>query len=70
MRDTTAVGKMPEAGDVMITRVRFADNEGSRIRPALFLFEEPGNIVIAGITTNSRMKKKGSNHKSRRDCSG
>ncbi len=56
MRETTAVGKMPKAGDVIITRVRFADNEGSKIRPALVLFEEFGNIVIAGITTNLRMK--------------
>ncbi len=56
MKETTAVGKMPRAGDVIITRVRFADNEGSKIRPALVLFEELGNIVIAGISTNLRMK--------------
>jgi mRNA interferase MazF len=47
---------MPKAGDVIITRVRFADNEGSKIRPALILFEELGNVVIAGISTNLRMK--------------
>ena len=56
MKETTAVGKMPKAGDVIITRVRFADNEGSKIRPALVLFEELGNIVIAGISTNLKMK--------------
>lgn len=56
MKGTTAVGKMPKAGDVIITRVRFADNEGSKIRPALVLFEELGNVIIAGITTNLRMK--------------
>ena len=54
--ETTAVGKMPKTGDVIITRVRFADNGGSKVRPALFLFEDLGNIVIAGITTNLRMK--------------
>ena len=43
---------MPKAGDVVITRVQFADSEGSKTRPALVLFEELGNIVIAGITTN------------------
>ncbi len=47
---------MPRAGDIVITRVRFADNEGSKIRPALILFEEHGNVIIAGITTNLRMK--------------
>ena len=47
---------MPKAGDVIITRVQFADTEKSKIRPALVLFEELGNIVIAGITTNLQMK--------------
>ncbi len=47
---------MPRAGDVILTRVRFVDAAGSKIRPALVLFEEAGNVVIAGITTNLRMK--------------
>ena len=47
---------MPKAGDVIITRVQFVDTEGAKIRPALVLFEELGNIVIAGITTNLHMK--------------
>ena len=47
---------MPKAGDVIITRIQFANSEGSKIRPALVLFEELGNIVIAGITTNLQMK--------------
>jgi len=47
---------MPKAGDVIITRMQFIDNQGSKIRPALVLFEELGNIVIAGITTNLQMK--------------
>jgi hypothetical protein len=29
---------MPKAGDVIITRAQFADNEESKIRPALVLF--------------------------------
>mgnify|MGYP001626245155 FL=1 len=52
----TQRGSMPKAGDVVITRVQFADSEGSKIRPALVLFEELGNIIIAGITTNLKMK--------------
>jgi mRNA interferase MazF len=47
---------MPKAGDVIIARMQFVDNEGAKIRPALILFEELGNIVIAGITTNLQMK--------------
>lgn len=47
---------MPKTGDVIITRMQFTDNEGSKVRPALVLFEELGNIIIAGITTNMQMK--------------
>ena len=36
--------------------MQFVDEGGSKIRPALVLFEELGNIVIAGITTNMQMK--------------
>ena len=46
---------LPEAGDVILTRVKFTDSDDSKIRPSLMLFEELGNIVIAGITTNTRM---------------
>ncbi|MCL4453292.1 type II toxin-antitoxin system PemK/MazF family toxin [Ferroplasma sp.] len=46
---------MPEPGDVVITRVKFTDSDDSKIRPALILFEEWGNVIIAGITTNTRM---------------
>ncbi|MCL4325655.1 MAG: hypothetical protein M1481_02330 [Candidatus Thermoplasmatota archaeon] len=47
---------MSKAGDVIITRVQFTDTDGSKVRPALLLFEEMGNVVIAGITTNMQMK--------------
>ncbi|EQD30127.1 hypothetical protein B2A_14274 [mine drainage metagenome] len=47
---------MPKTGDVIIARVQFVDSEGSKVRPALVLFEELGNIIIAGITTNMQMK--------------
>lgn len=47
---------MHKTGDVIITRMQFVDNEGSKVRPALVLFEEMGNIIIAGITTNTQMK--------------
>ena len=47
---------MPKSGDVIVTRMQFVDNEESKVRPALVLFEELGNIIIAGITTNMQMK--------------
>ena len=47
---------MPRSGDIIIARVRFADDQGSKIRQALVLFEELGNVVIAGVTTNLHMK--------------
>jgi nitrogenase subunit NifH len=46
---------MPEPGDVIITRVKFTDSEDSKIRLDLILFDGLGNVVIAGITTNTRM---------------
>ncbi len=52
---TTLGGNVPEPGDVILTRVKFTDSDDFKIRPALILFEEFGNIVIAGITTNTRM---------------
>ncbi len=47
---------MPKAGDIIIARVQFTDSPETKVRPALVLFEELGNVVIAGITTNLQMK--------------
>ena len=47
---------MFRAGDVVIARIQFTDTNESKVRPALVLFEELGNVVIAGITTNLQMK--------------
>ena len=51
---TTLIGNVPEPGDVILTRVKFIDSDDFKIRPALILFEESGNIVIGDITTNTR----------------
>ena len=56
MKETIPGGNVPESGDIIITRVKFTDSDTSRIRPAMILFEELGNVVIAGITTNTKMK--------------
>ncbi len=43
-------------GDVVIAQVQFTDTFETKIRPALVLFEEYGNIVLAGITSNIEMR--------------
>tara|TARA_Y100000310_G_scaffold301766_1_gene338525 strand:- start:341 stop:652 length:312 start_codon:yes stop_codon:yes gene_type:complete len=46
---------MVESGDVILTKIQFADTFEVKIRPALVLFEEFGNIVVAGVTSNLEM---------------
>lgn len=46
---------MPKAGDVVLVRVHFTDTFEIKIRPALVLFEELDNVVVAGITSNLKM---------------
>lgn len=47
---------MPRAGEVVLTKIQFADTFEVKRRPALVLFEELGNVVVAGITSNLEMK--------------
>ena len=47
---------MPKFGDVVLAEVQFVDTFETKNRPALVLFEEFGNIVVAGITSNAEMK--------------
>ena len=49
-------GKMHRPGDVILAFVQFTDSAGIKVRPAVVLFEEFGNIVVAGITSNPKMK--------------
>ena len=49
-------GKRPESGDVILAKVQFTDTFKVKIRPAVVLFEEFDNVVIAGITSNLGMK--------------
>ena len=43
-------------GDVILAKVQFTDTPEIKQRPAVVLFEEFGNIVIAGITSNLKMQ--------------
>lgn len=45
-----------ECGEVILTNIQFPDLAGIKKRPAVILFEELGNIVVAGITSNKKMK--------------
>jgi len=47
---------MHKAGDVVLTNVQFTDTFEIKKRPALVLFEELNNIVVAGITSNLEME--------------
>lgn len=46
---------MLKSGDVIITQIQFTDTFEIKRRPALVLFEEFDNVVVAGITSNLEM---------------
>ncbi|MBD3263012.1 hypothetical protein GF374_01380 [Candidatus Woesearchaeota archaeon] len=50
------LGKMPKSGDVVLTKVQFTDTFEIKKRPAVVLFKELNNIIVAGITSNLKMK--------------
>lgn len=47
---------MFEPGDVVLTKIQFVDTLEVKKRPALVLFEEYNNVVIAGMTSNLNMQ--------------
>ena len=47
---------MYKTGDVILAQVQFTDTFEIKTRPAVVLFEEYGNIVVAGITSNIEME--------------
>ena len=61
---------MYNPGDIILAKVQFTDTFETKTRPALVLFEEFNNIIVAGITSNLEMdgiplsKKEGSTKKS------
>ena len=48
-------GKMHSFGNVILVSIQFVDTFEIKKRPALVLFEEQGNVVVAGITSNLNM---------------
>ncbi len=47
---------MLRPGDVVIVVMPFTDSQETRHRPAAALFEEFGNAIVAGVTSNLKMK--------------
>ncbi len=47
---------MYKAGDVILAQIQFTDTFEIKKRPSVILYEEFGNIVVAGITSNLRME--------------
>ena len=47
---------MHKTGDVILAQIQFTDTFEIKTRPAVVLFEEFGNIVVVGITSNTEMK--------------
>ena len=50
------LGRMPKFGDVVLAQIQFVDTFEIKKRPAVVLFEEFGNVVVIGITSNIEMK--------------
>ena len=48
-------GKKLKAGDVILASVQFTDTIEIKKRPAVVLFKEYDNIIVAGITSNLKM---------------
>ena len=46
---------MLKPGDVVLANVQFTDTFEVKKRPAVVLFEELDNVVVAGITSNVQM---------------
>ncbi len=49
-------GRMYKSGDIILANIQFTDTFEMKQRPALILFEEYDNIVVAGITSNNKME--------------
>ena len=47
---------MHSFGEVVLASVQFTDTFEIKRRPALVLFEERGNVIVAGITSNLEME--------------
>ena len=49
-------GSVFKPGEVVLSYFPFVGSAEIKVRPAVVLFEQFGNIVVAGITSNPKMK--------------
>jgi mRNA interferase MazF len=49
-------GNLHNFGDVILAEVQYTDTFEIKARPAVILFEDYGNVVVAAITSNPQMK--------------
>ena len=49
-------GRMLKPGDVVLAKIQFTDTFEVKVRPAVVLFEEFNNVILAGVTSNTNMK--------------
>ena len=47
---------MYKSGDVILAQIQFTDTFEIKKRPSVVLFENYGNFIVAGITSNLRME--------------
>ena len=47
---------MHKFGEVILSEIQYTDTFEIKKRPALVLFEDKGNIVVLGITSNLKME--------------
>ncbi len=47
---------MLDSGDVVLAAIQFVDSFELKKRPAVVLFKEFGNVIVAGMTSNTKMK--------------
>ncbi|MFC1648689.1 type II toxin-antitoxin system PemK/MazF family toxin [Nanoarchaeota archaeon] len=47
---------MHKFGTVILAEIQYTDTFEIKTRPAVILFEDYGNVVVAGITSNTEMQ--------------
>ena len=47
---------MYNSGEVVLANIQFTDSFEVKKRPCVVLFEEMGNVIVAGITSNKDMQ--------------
>ena len=47
---------MYKFGDIILAEMQFIESFETKKRPAMVLFQEQGNVVVAGITSNLKMQ--------------